>query len=110
MLKEFEDYKLVHKVDSDFHSVQILKGDYKDTIVTYGKVTIGKETDEGQMPLKFQYQIEETNLDEKELDEDLKFKNHLGDLLRDIILTSLEYQKEENARESANSNIEDTSP
>jgi len=102
-MSENETYKLVYRADSDFYSVHLLEGKYKDVIYTYGKVSIGEERDDGRLPLKFKWKLE---FQPEELDEDLdsseEFQNYIGDLLTELILES------KSAGKNTDNNIEDT--
>ena len=76
-----------------------LVGKYSDIVYQYGKVSFGEETDNGEMPLTFHYDvILSADIDEQELQEDLEFKNLLGDILVDI----LEKQLKENSLQYVN--------
>ena len=98
-------YKFVSSEEEDnkWQGIQLLEstGEYKDIIYKYGKVKFGKkETDKGELPLTFHYDlIYSNNMSGKELQEDLKFKNLLGDILMDI----MEKQLEDNSLQYVNS-------
>ena len=98
-------YKFVSSEEEDnkWQGIQLLEstGEYKDIIYKYGKVKFGKkETDKGELPLTFHYDlIYSKDISGKELQEDLKFKNLLGDILMDI----MEKQLEDNSLQYVNS-------
>ena len=63
-----------------------LTGKYSDIVYQYGKVSLGEESDNGEMPLTFHYDvILSADIDKEELQEDMDFKTLLGDILVDII-------------------------
>ena len=70
-------------------------GKYENIIYKYGKVEVGEEeTKEGDMPLTFHYDVlYSPQYTPKELQEDMEFKNLLGDILITIIESQL---KEDN--------------
>ena len=98
-------YKFVasEEEDNKWQGIQLLEstGEYKDIIYKYGKVEFAKEENEkGEMPLTFHYDlIYSKDISGKELQEDLKFKNLLGDILMDI----MEKQLEDNSLQYVNS-------
>ncbi len=106
-VKEDIDFKLIFKESSDFYSIKLLKGKYKDVIYTYGKVGVGKETGSGKLPLKFVWKLEEKpkNITE-DLNKSKEFTTYIGDVLADLIIES----KILNAREYPNNNTKDSSP
>ena len=76
-----------------------LVGKYSGILYNYGKVSFGEETDSGEMPLTFDYDVVLSNdITGEELEEDLEFKNLLGDILVDI----LEKQLRENSLQYVN--------
>ena len=88
------DYSFVENNNSDFYGIKLQTGDWKDVIVTYGKVTIKENKDVGIATLQFQYNINETGKfqpDELESNED--FKNYLGDILSHVINSKDELEK-----------------
>ena len=72
---------------------------YSDIVYTYGKVSLGEETEDGEMPLTFHYDVVlSNNIPPEELQEDMEFKNLLGDILVDI----LEKQLKDNSLQYVN--------
>jgi hypothetical protein len=68
-----------------------LEGPYKDTIFKYGKVKF-EEKDE-QMYLLFGYDVLESTVSTpKKLGKDADFKNHIGDLLVEIMSSNIEQE------------------
>lgn len=82
-MKEEIDYNFVVKNSSELFSIKILRGKFKDTIFTYGKVSIHE--DGKNATLRFDYRIEESPLDIKSLEGNKKFKNMMGDILTSIL-------------------------
>jgi len=63
-----------------------LVGEYSGIVYNYGKVAFGEESDSGEMPLTFHYDVVLSNdIPEEELQEDMEFKTLLGDILVDIL-------------------------
>src|SRR6056300_440858 len=68
--------------------------DYKGIIYKYGKIEFGEETESGEMPLTFHYDvIYSGKYTEQELQDDINFKNLIGDILTIILERQL---KEDN--------------
>jgi hypothetical protein len=64
--------------------IRILKGEFKDVVYQYGKVGFDEQPD-GSVYLKFVYNIVESPQPKADLEGDMKFKNHIGDILTTII-------------------------
>tara|TARA_S200002703_G_scaffold59520_1_gene51608 strand:+ start:172 stop:495 length:324 start_codon:yes stop_codon:yes gene_type:complete len=89
------DYVFVEKDDTDFTSIKLTSGEFKNVIYTYGKVTVREpEGEGGTAQLTFDFKVEEIppilEMTKEELGEDLGFKNHIGNLLTQILEDSLE--------------------
>ena len=98
---EDRDYKLVHKNDSHFYSLQLLTGKYKDVIFTYGKVNVKEDKELDQCKLSFDWRLEEKpDALTEDLNKSEEFQNYIGDILRDILIES------KNAREYTDNNTE----
>lgn len=69
--------------------IQILSGDFKDTVYSYGKVSV-KEESEDEAYLSFTYNVSDTPLDKEELEKNIDFKNFIGDILLGIITEKLD--------------------
>ena len=66
-------------------------GEYENIILEYSKVSFGDETEDGSLPLTFHYDIVYSpSYSEKDLQEDLDFKNLLGDILMHLIEKQVE--------------------
>lgn len=104
MLKEKIDYTFVVQDSSDFYSLRLLKGSYENVIYTYGAVSISEDGE--QATLKFDFRVEDS-AGHEDLDNDVEFKTHIGDILRDILLAEvgkIGKIKENNSDESTNDN------
>ena len=88
------DFTVVENPESDFYGVKLLTGKYKDVTVIYGKVSIkeDKELDIGTLEFTWTC-IDPAEFNDKELDKNEEFNNHLGDILTYIISDSLEKKK-----------------
>lgn len=64
--------------------VKLLTGKYSDTVYQYGKVGFDEQPG-GDIYLRFVYNIIETTLDKEKLEKDADFKNHIGDILVNIM-------------------------
>jgi hypothetical protein len=84
------DYCYIYpKTDDTAVHIKLLDGPYKDTTFKYGKVKF-EEKDE-QMYLLFAYDVLESVVHKpKKLQKDSNFKNHIGDLLVEIMSSNLE--------------------
>ena len=80
-------YTFVENKEKDWQAIGLTKdaGKYQGIVYKYGKVSFGNEEDEdGNLPLKFEWQILDSNGLPKELmGED--FFNLIGDVLYDIL-------------------------
>lgn len=68
--------------------IRLLNGNFADTVFQYGKVAFD-EQDNGDVFLKFIYNIVETPLNKEELENNIDFKNHIGDILVTIISNNI---------------------
>lgn len=92
-LLENVHYKLeVDKETSDVY-IRIIDGEYEGTSYLYGNVAFDESQDNDQVYLNFNYEIIESDLDKKILEDDIDFKNHIGDILVAIINKNLEENK-----------------
>jgi len=80
------DYGFVENPNSDLYGIKLTTGEWKDVIVTYGKVSIRENKDSDIATLQFQYNINDAaDFQPDELRSSEKFKNRLGDILAHII-------------------------
>lgn len=87
-ISEEIDYNFVERAESDLFSIRILTGKYAGVIYTYGRVAIKENQSSGTATLSFDYKVEDTEGADQtmtELNEDPDFKNHLGDILTNIL-------------------------
>ena len=88
------DYKFVESNISELYGVQLTSGEWKDVVITYGKVTIKENKESGIATLGFTYMVQDSGTfqpDELESNED--FKNYLGDILSHVINSKDELEK-----------------
>ena len=92
MTKITDKYKFVQNTTEKWTGIGLTKlaGKYQGVVFQFGKVSFGKEEDEnGNLPLKFEWQVLDSNGLPKELmGED--FFNLIGDILYDIMEKQLE--------------------
>jgi methylaspartate ammonia-lyase len=82
------DYKIVESNLSDFYGVKVTSGTWQNVIVIYGKVSIKESPETGYATLGFTYQVQNSGTFQKDqLESSDDFKNHLGDILKHIIMT-----------------------
>ena len=80
-----DQYVFITNKDQEMQCIGIRKGKFEGVVYKYGKVSLGKETKDGNLPFRFEYDILDNNLIPRdEFDEDNFFKL-LGDILVDII-------------------------
>ena len=79
-----ESYVYVESKKQDQTCIGIKGGKFAGVIYKYGSVSLGEETEDGNMPFKFKFDIIDNNAIPKE---DFKedFMNLIGDILVDII-------------------------
>jgi hypothetical protein len=79
------------KDDKTTVHIKLLDGPYKDTTFKYGKVKFEEKNE--QMYLLFGYDVLESTVDKpKKLEKDSDFKNHIGDLLVEIMSSNIEQE------------------
>jgi hypothetical protein len=69
--------------------IKLLSGKYIDTVYQYGKVKFEEEKD-GAIYLQFMYNVLESPLQKEELETDMNFKNHIGDILVSIMSQNID--------------------
>ena len=80
-----DQYVFITNKNEDMQCIGIKKGKYHGVVYKYGKVTLGEENDDGNLPFRFEYDILDNNMiPRSEFDDDNFFKL-LGDILVDII-------------------------
>ena len=77
-------YTYITNSNEEMQLIGIKKGKFHGVVYKYGKVSIGEETEKGDLPLRFEFDILDNNLIPKEkFGED--WTNLIGDILVDII-------------------------
>jgi hypothetical protein len=94
-----ESYVYVESKNQDQTCIGIKGGKYAGVVYKYGNVSLGEETQDGNMPFKFKFDIVDNNAIPKE-DFGEDFMNLIGDILVDII----EEQNAESDNRKDNSN------
>jgi hypothetical protein len=81
--------------EPDSDSFKIVSGKYSGTIVRYGSVSITEPLDgDTDAKLNFNFIIDHSNIDKDELNDSKEFNTYMGDMLVNIIQTSIEEMKE----------------
>ena len=80
-----EQYVFITNKDEEMQCIGIKNGKYAGVVYKYGKVSLGEETDKGQMPFKFEFDILDNNLIPREQFDGDEFPKLIGDILVDII-------------------------
>ena len=65
--------------------IGIRKGKFEGVVYKYGKVSLGEENKDWNLPFKFEYDILDNNMIQREQFEDENFFKLIGDILVDII-------------------------
>ena len=77
-------YTYITNSNEEMQLIGIKKGKFHGVVYKYGKVSIGEETETGDLPFRFEFDILDNNLIPKEkFGED--WTNLIGDILVDII-------------------------
>ena len=80
-----DQYVFITNKDQEMQCIGIRKGKFEGVVYKYGKVSLGKETKDGNLPFRFEYDILDNNLIPREEFDDDNFFTLLGDILVDII-------------------------
>lgn len=89
-LKEGVDFNYeIPETEDTTVGIKLLSGKYIDTVYQYGKVKFEEEKD-GAIYLQFVYNVLETPLVKEELEKDMNFKNHIGDILVNIMSQNID--------------------
>ena len=92
-------YVFVESTSQDQTCIGIKGGKFAGVIYKYGKVSLGEETEDGQMPFKFEFDIVDNNSVPRE-----QFGNDWTDLIGDILVDIIEEQYAEPDNRKDNSN------
>jgi len=94
-----ESYVFVEAKTQDQTCIGLKGGKFAGVIYKYGKVSIGEETEDGNMPFKFEFDIIDNNsIPKEQFGED--FMNLIGDILVDII--EEQYAESDNRKDNSN--------
>ena len=89
-LKEGVDFNYeIPETEETTVGIKILSGKYIDTVYQYGKVKFEEEKD-GAIYLQFVYNVLDTPLVKEELEKDMDFRNHIGDILVNIMSQNID--------------------
>jgi hypothetical protein len=89
-LKEGVDFNYeIPETEETTVGIKLLSGQYIDTVYQYGKVKFEEEKD-GAIYLQFVYNVLETPFVKEELETDMNFKNHIGDVLVSIMSNNID--------------------
>lgn len=89
-LSEGKDWEYIIPEDkgTTIH-LKLLSGKFVDTVYQYGKVKF-EEAESGDVHLQFVYNVINSPLSIEELEKDMDFKNHIGDVLVNIMCKNIE--------------------
>ena len=80
-----DQYVFITNKDENMQCIGIRKGKFEGVVYKYGKVSLGEETKDGNLPFRFEYDILDNNMIPREEFDDETFFKLLGDILVDII-------------------------
>ena len=80
-----DQYVFITNKDENMQCIGIRKGKFEGVVYKYGKVSLGEETKDGNLPFKFEYDILDNNMIPRKEFDDENFFKLLGDILVDII-------------------------
>ena len=80
-----DQYVFIKNKYQEMKCIGIRKGKFEGVVYKYGKVSLGEETKDGNLPFRFEYDILDNNLIPREEFDDDNFFKLLGDILVDII-------------------------
>ena len=80
-----DQYVFITNKNEEMQCIGIRKGKFEGVVYKYGKVSLGEETKDGNLPFKFEYDILDNNMIPRSEFDDENFFNLLGDILVDII-------------------------
>ena len=80
-----DQYVFITNKNEEMQCIGIRKGKFEGVVYRYGKVALGEETKDGNLPFRFEYDILDNNMIPREEFDDENFFKLLGDILVDII-------------------------
>ena len=81
-----DKYVFITNKNEDMQCIGIKEGKFSGVVYRYGKVALGEETKNGNLPFRFEYDILDNNLIPRE-EFNEEFFRLIGDILVDIIDT-----------------------
>lgn len=66
--------------------IKLLKGDFEGVVYSYGRVSVEEDEKNDQAFLNFDFDVIDNNCIEG-IENDILFKNHIGDVLTSIVLS-----------------------
>lgn len=90
-MTEKKDYVFVENdLHIDQYSIKLLSGRWAGVIYTYGPTRLTEDKENDILTLSFVYKIERcpAGMNSQSLDEDVAFKNYIGDLLNHLLSQS----------------------
>ena len=80
-----DQYVFITNKNEEMQCIGIRKGKFEGVVYKYGKVSLGEENKDGNLPFKFEYDILDNNMIPRKEFDDENFFKLLGDILVDII-------------------------
>ena len=80
-----DQYVFITNKNENMQCIGIRKGKFEGVVYKYGKVSLGEETKDGNLPFRFEFDILDNNMIPREEFDDKNFFKLLGDILVDII-------------------------
>jgi len=80
-----DQYVFITNKNEEMQCIGIRKGKFEGVVYKYGKVSLGEENKDGNLPFKFEYDILDSNMIPRAEFDDENFFKLLGDILVDII-------------------------
>jgi hypothetical protein len=90
-LVEGTDYEFIYSEEDPEATVKLLSGEYSDVCIKFSNVSV--KEDDGEAYLNFNFDIIDAN-GSLFLEENLDFKNYMGDILTSIIWKNIIDNKE----------------
>ena len=92
-------YVFVESTSQDQTCIGIQDGKFAGVVYKYGKVSVGEETEDGNMPFQFEFDIIDNNsIPREKFDEE--WTTLIGDILVDIM--DKQYAKSDNRKNDTN--------
>lgn len=87
--EENKTYELIPDDDGDAWHVRILSGNFVESVIQFGAIKIGEEADDGNHFVNFDFQLI-SSPDSELTVEDEELQEVAGDILHNIVVTSVE--------------------